>query len=99
MTQSAESIRKTIFDLTSERGQNKTICPSEVARKLQGSDEKMWRLLMKPIRQEAVDLAQSGQIVITRKGKPVDPHNFKGVYRIAMAGYTGKNGGTGDDDK
>jgi hypothetical protein len=37
---------------------------------------------MTPIRRIAVRLASEGRIVILRKGKPVDPADFKGVYRL-----------------
>jgi hypothetical protein len=42
-----------------------------------------WGPLMQPIRRVAVRLAAEGRIVILRKGKPVDPEEFKGVYRLA----------------
>lgn len=64
------------------RGVDKTVCPSEIARDLAGSNEKDWRRLMKPIRAVAVSLAGKGRIAIRRKGKPVDPENFKGIYRL-----------------
>ena len=65
---------------------HKTICPSQVARALAGSDEKQWGLLMKPIRARAIALAQADQLVIKRKGKPVDPNEgFKGIYRLGKA--------------
>jgi hypothetical protein len=38
---------------------------------------------MQPIRRVAVALAEQGRVVILRKGKPVDPRDFKGVYRLA----------------
>ncbi|WP_306257501.1 DUF3253 domain-containing protein [Pararhizobium sp. IMCC21322] len=71
-----------ILELIEQRGADKTICPSEVARALAGSDEKKWRLLMKPIRTRAVLLAEQQEVAIRRKGKLVDPQNFKGVYRL-----------------
>ena len=83
---SRETLRATILALAAERGAGRTICPSEVARHLRGSDETAWRLLMKPIRAEAVRLADEGRLVIRRKGKPVDPHDFKGIYRLSIAG-------------
>ena len=78
------TLRETILRLAAARGSDKTICPSEVARELRGSDEKAWRLLMKPIRREAVRLADEGAVTIRRKGRAVDPHDFKGIYRIAI---------------
>jgi len=37
---------------------------------------------MQPIRRVAVALAEQGRVVILRKGKAVDPRDFKGVYRL-----------------
>ncbi|MEN0087425.1 MAG: DUF3253 domain-containing protein [Pseudomonadota bacterium] len=79
-------LRQTIVELAHKRGANKSICPSEVARHLAGRDEKVWRLLMKPVRAHAVALADEGKVTITRKGKPVNPHDFRGVYRIRIGG-------------
>ena len=73
-----------IRSLAAERGADKTICPSEVARAIGGSDETQWRKLMAPIRTYAVAMAHGGEIDIRRKGKVVDPDNFKGIYRISI---------------
>lgn len=84
---SSETIEETLLQLMRERvgrGNARTICPSEVSRALEGSDEKRWRLLMRPVRAVAVRLAQAGTVEIRRKGKVVDPANFKGVYRIGL---------------
>ena len=78
------TLRATILDLAVARGPDKTICPSEVARHLAGSNEKEWRRLMKPIRAEAVRLADEGLVEIKRKNRPVDPHDFRGIYRLAV---------------
>lgn len=77
-------IRAAILTAIAERGQGKTVCPSEIARQLGGSDEKVWRLLMAPIRVEAVRMAEGGELRILRKGRPVDPGNFKGIYRLTL---------------
>ena len=77
-----ETIETTVLAMVAERGVGKTICPSEVSRALGGKDEKKWRLLMKPVRAIAVRLAQEGRVAIRRKGKIVDPTDFKGIYRI-----------------
>ncbi len=63
----------------------KSLDPTELARSLAGPDEKVWRLLMAPIRGTAIRLALAGEAAILRKGKPVDPNDFKGVYRIGRA--------------
>ena len=77
-------IRETIMRLATDRGADKTICPSEVARHIAGKDETKWRLLMKPIRNEAIRLTEEGRVTIKRKGRSVDPHDFRGIYRIAL---------------
>ena len=32
----------------------------------------------------AVKLMKEGRLVITRKGRPVDPDDFRGVYRLSL---------------
>ena len=39
---------------------------------------------MTPVRHAAIALADQGRLIIYRKGKQVDPHDFKGVYRIGL---------------
>jgi hypothetical protein len=39
---------------------------------------------MPAVRRVAVRLALDGRLVIYRKGKPVDPNDFKGVYRLGL---------------
>ncbi len=85
MTKAAD-IRSRIKAMVAERGPDKTVCPSEVARAIAGQDEKAWRLLMAPIRAEAVKLADEGRLTIRRKGRVVDPSDFKGIYRLGTAG-------------
>lgn len=77
-------LRNTILEAIAERGPDKTVCPSEIARSIAGQDEKKWRLLMKPIRACAVELAGDGLLTVRRKGKIVDPNDFKGIYRLGQ---------------
>jgi hypothetical protein len=46
----------------------------------------LWRRYMNAVRQQAVHLARQGRIEILRKGKPVDPNDFKGVVRLRLPG-------------
>jgi hypothetical protein len=39
---------------------------------------------MPAIRKVAVRLAKAERIVILRKGHPVDPNDFRGLYRLAL---------------
>jgi len=70
-----------ILDLIALRGPGKTICPTEAAKAV---SPKNWRKLLPEVRASAVRLAVAEKASIYRKGKPVDPLNFKGVYRIGL---------------
>lgn len=82
----AAAITATMLDLVAQRGAGKTICPSEVARALGGPHPDGWGPLMQPIRRVAVSLAHAGRVAILRKGKPVDPDDFRGIYRLTLPG-------------
>ena len=77
----AQAIEAALLRLVGER-EGKTVDPQEAARELGGSHPDQWGPLMQPIRRVAVALAEQGRVVILRKGKPVDPRDFKGVYRL-----------------
>jgi uncharacterized protein DUF3253 len=76
-------IEATMLRLVAERGAGKTVCPSEVARALGGPHPDGWGPLMGPVRRTAVRLMKGGRVLILRKGRPVDPDDFRGVYRLA----------------
>ena len=80
---SASQIEAELLRLIAERGPEKTVDPQEAARQLSGPHPDQWGPLMQPIRRVAVALAEQGRVVILRKGKPVDPRDFKGVYRLS----------------
>lgn len=78
---SEDRIETAILTLVEQRGAGKSICPSEAAREAFGDD---WNAHMRHVRSAAIHLARQGRISILRKGKPVDPETFKGVYRLAL---------------
>ena len=77
----ADRIEAAILALLAERGPGRSIAPEEAARAAGGPD---WHALLAGVRTAAQRLARAGRIVILRKGKPVDPDEFKGVYRLAL---------------
>ncbi len=86
MSESAEDapvdpIDAAIFDRLAAVKEGGSICPSEAARAL---DAEQWRRMLPHVRARAVALARAGRLVVLRKGKPVDPNNFKGVYRLGL---------------
>ena len=77
-TTQPDPIESTILTLTAQRGLEKSICPSEVARALRPD----WQVLLPAVRHAAARLALAGRIEILRHGQPVDPASFKGVIRL-----------------
>jgi hypothetical protein len=78
-----DPLESAILTLLDMRADNATICPSEAAR-LVGSEDN-WRELMQPARDAARRLQDQGLVVITQKGKAVDPSTAKGPIRIGKA--------------
>ncbi len=78
MTVDMESV---ILEVLSKLAPGKSASSEEVAR---AADPEGWRRLTGHVRNTARGLARQGKIVITRHGKPADPENFKGVYRLRM---------------
>jgi hypothetical protein len=72
-----------ILDLLECGDAGKTVCPSEVARAMAGSDERSdWEPLMELTRAAARRLVEAGQIVITQRGQVVDPARAEGPIRL-----------------
>jgi hypothetical protein len=63
-------------------GGHSTLSAPEIAQAINPGGD--WHGLLLPIRRAAVALAQRGRLVIYRKGKPVDPDDFRGVYRLGL---------------
>ena len=80
-------IEERLMGLLAERGPGKTLGPMDVARALGGDHPDGWSPFMNPIRRVAVRLMKEGRVVVLRKGRPVDPDDFRGVYRIALPGH------------
>ena len=78
-----EPLETVIDDLCAKAGPGRTISPADVAKAFasaRGDDD--WRPHLHAVRRTAVRLALAGKLVIYRKGKPADPTNFRGVYRL-----------------
>ncbi|RYE35297.1 MAG: DUF3253 domain-containing protein [Sphingobacteriaceae bacterium] len=67
--------------MATQRGADKTICPSEVARNLFAGN---WRGQMQNVRDVAIQLQNKDQIQILQKGKIIGPENIKGPIRIRI---------------
>jgi hypothetical protein len=81
----SETIEDLVLRLATERGAGKTICPTEAAKAAAAQrGEEDWRGRLPGVKAAAVRLAKRGGVSIFRKGKPVDPDDFRGVYRIGL---------------
>jgi Protein of unknown function (DUF3253) len=76
-----ESLDDAILEVLAHPGV-KTLSAPEIANAIATDGD--WHDLLVPIRSTAVALAQAGRLVIYRKGKPVDPTDFRGVYRLGL---------------
>ncbi|KAJ8905696.1 hypothetical protein NDN08_002201 [Rhodosorus marinus] len=61
-----EDVREMILFMVQQRGPEKTLCPSEVARALAKGNE--WRGMMELVRSAGRRLAEEGEILITQRG-------------------------------
>ena len=80
-------LEETILRLCADRGADKSICPTDAARAFadaRGEDDLAWRRWLTQVRSTAVGMARQGRLIIYRKGKPADPDDFRGVYRLGL---------------
>ena len=79
-----QALRATILRLTRERGPEKTVCPSEVARAAAAGEGGDWRALMDRTRSVAAALVREGRIEVTQKGAVVSIADARGPIRLRM---------------
>jgi len=85
-----DPVALSILSSLADAGAGKAISPETAARsyaetRRRNSDPPdIWRRYLNAVRQQAKHLARMGRIEILRKGKPVDPNDFKGVYRLRL---------------
>ena len=77
-----EELAGAIRALLIERGEGKSICPSEAARRVGGES---WRDLTEPARQAARRLVAAGEAEVTQNGRVVDPSTARGPIRVRLA--------------
>jgi len=75
----SDPIETAILNKLAAIGPGKSIEPAEVAKELQ---PEQWQRMLPKVRAVALGLMRQGRLTITKKGKPVDPDNFRGVTRL-----------------
>jgi hypothetical protein len=90
-TRKPDPIAETILALLQAGEPGASISPVQAAQAFAAKRAKpsdppdLWRRYLAMVRQQGIHLARSGQIVILRKGEPVDPSKpIKGVVRWAL---------------
>jgi hypothetical protein len=79
------ALEAAILELLAERDVGETICPSEAAKLVGGTETRQeWEGLMVPARAAARRLAKTGRIVVTQDGKVVDASTAKGAIRLRL---------------
>jgi len=79
------NLEDVILALCAQAGPGHSINPTDAAvayAAARGEDGLAWRGHLSRVRAAAVRLAEAGRLVIFRKGKPADPSDFRGVYRL-----------------
>lgn len=85
-----DPVVQVIFDVLKALEPGKSASPMDVARayavlRTKPTDPPdVWRRYMNAVKQQMVHLARARRIQIVRKGKPVDPNDFKGVVRLRL---------------
>ncbi|PZU74481.1 MAG: DUF3253 domain-containing protein [Brevundimonas sp.] len=78
----SDPIETAILNKIASLEPGKSIEPAEVAKELQ---PEQWQRMLPKVRAIALHLMRQGRLTITKKGKPVDPDNFRGVTRLRQA--------------
>jgi hypothetical protein len=74
----SSAIEAAILKLLTERDQDASTCPSEIARALAPTSEKQWRSMMPLVRKVASTLAREQRVRITRGAETLDPNDLTG---------------------
>ncbi|WGM31787.1 DUF3253 domain-containing protein [Brevundimonas sp. NIBR11] len=61
--------------------EGKSVEPADVAKHIQ---TEQWQRVLPKVRATALGLMRQGKLTITKKGKVVDPSNFRGVTRLRL---------------
>jgi hypothetical protein len=78
----SQRVEETLLALLSQVREGESISPNDVAKAV---DPENWRRELPKVKAVAIGLARQGRIDLLRKGKPADPDDARGIYRLRMA--------------
>ncbi len=74
-------VRETILQMCREQGLTGSVKPEAIAQAIY---PEKWQRMLKRVRLMAKQMAQVGDLLILRKGQPVDPEAAKGLIRLRI---------------
>jgi hypothetical protein len=77
----SQHIEETLLGLLSQVRDGESISPNDVAKAV---NAEQWRRELPKVRGVIIGLARQGKLEVLRKGKPIEPEGFKGVYRVRL---------------
>ena len=78
----SQRVEETLMALLSQVREGESISPNDVAKTV---DPENWRRELPKVKAVAVGLARQGRLEVLRKGKPADPDDLRGIYRLRLA--------------
>lgn len=90
---SEEAVERVLLEIAAAPA-GRTVDPSEPARALYTAAPD-WQRALPVIRRVAARLAREGRLGIYRKGRPLDPDDFRGVYRLGPPSVPADDQGAG----
>lgn len=70
--------------------EDKSAAPDDIARAFAEQRRKpsdgrdLYKRFRQAVKEQAIHLARAGRVEILRRGEPVDPNDFKGVWRLRL---------------
>ncbi len=81
----SQIVEDTLLEMLSQVPQGESISPNDVAKRICViGDKTRWQRELPKVRAVAINLARAGRIEVTRKGKPIEPEGFKGIYSLRL---------------
>ena len=77
----SQTVEETLLDLLSQVRKGDSISPNDVAKAIDATN---WRRELPKVRAVIIGLARQGKLEVLRKGKPIEPEGFKGIYRVRL---------------
>ncbi len=79
---SEEAVEAAVLEVAAAAEKGRSVSAEDVARAVAPGPQ--WQGTLPAVRRAAIRLAKAGKLVIYRKGKPVNPDELRGVFRLGL---------------